>query len=48
MDTGALRDSITITFLQEGASWRVGPSIFYSLYVEYGTGEGDPARTGTC
>ncbi len=24
-------------------TWRIGPSIFYSLYVEYGTGQkGDP------
>lgn len=45
VDTGALRDSITTTFVQDGAilTWRVGPSIFYSIFLEYGTGQkGDP------
>ena len=47
VDTGALRDSITIDPLDESGKTvigRVGPHMDYAEYVEYGTGQrGDPA-----
>ena len=45
VDTGALRDSIAITLDTSGKTivGRVGPSMDYAEYVEYGTGKkGDP------
>lgn len=46
VDTGALRDSITISMEDNdtGTSGSVGPTMFYAEYVEYGTGRrGSPA-----
>jgi HK97 gp10 family phage protein len=37
-DSGALAASITIESIDDH-SLKVGPSIFYDIYVEYGTGE---------
>ena len=37
-DSGALATSITIEPIDD-RSMKVGPSIFYDIYVEYGTGE---------
>lgn len=45
VDTGALRDSIETTIDDSGATvkGKVGPSMPYADYVEYGTGRrGDP------
>jgi HK97 gp10 family phage protein len=46
VDTGALRDSIQITLDTSGSTivGRVGPTMYYAEYVEYGTGRrGGPA-----
>ena len=46
VDTGALRDSITVELNTSGATvtGKVGPHMFYAEYVEYGTGRrGGPA-----
>jgi HK97 gp10 family phage protein len=46
VDTGALRDSITIQMEDSdtGTSGSVGPTMYYAEYVEYGTGRrGGPA-----
>ena len=46
VDTGALRDSITIQMEDSdtGTSGSVGPTMYYAEYVEYGTGRrGSPA-----
>lgn len=47
VDTGALRDSITIDVQQvalTSVQGIVGPHVFYAEYVEYGTGrKGDPS-----
>lgn len=46
VDTGALRDSITVSVVQvalQSVQGRVGPHMPYAEYVEYGTGRaGDP------
>lgn len=47
VDTGALRDSITIDALEDSGdsiTGRVGPHADYAEFVEFGTGQrGDPA-----
>jgi HK97 gp10 family phage protein len=46
VDTGALRDSIVVTLDTSGSTivGRVGPTMDYASYVEYGTGRrGGPA-----
>ena len=46
VDTGALRDSITVEIDDSGTTviGKVGPHVDYAEYVEYGTGQrGDPS-----
>ncbi len=46
VDTGALRDSITTEIVETGSTivGKVGPTMYYASWVEYGTGRlGDPS-----
>lgn len=37
VDTGALRNSITVDFYERGLAAQIGPHMPYAPYVEYGT-----------